>query len=766
MGWLRGIALLSLGVLLAGRVNCQHVKNNVPRLKLSYKEMLESNNVINFNGLANSSSYHTFLLDEERGRLYVGAKDHIFSFNLVNIKEYQKIVWPVSHSRRDECKWAGKDIVVSTNLFSVLKAYNQTHLYACGTGAFHPVCTYIEDNIFRMEKKKKKKRRGKSPYDPKKKKKKLLVAADFMEKKKKKNRTLGHHHPKKKKKKNSRWLNDPRFVSAHLIPESDNPEDDKIYFFFRENAIDGEHTGKATHARIGQICKNDFGGHRSLVNKWTTFLKARLICSVPGPNGIDTHFDELQDVFLMNSKDPKNPIVYGVFTTSSNIFKGSAVCMYSMTDVRRVFLGPYAHRDGPNYQWVPYQGRVPYPRPGTCPSKTFGGFDSTKDLPDEVITFARSHPAMYNPVFPINNRPIMIKTDVDYQFTQIVVDRVDAEDGQYDVMFIGTDIGTVLKVVSIPKETWHELEEVLLEEMTVFREPTVISAMKISTKQQQLYIGSATGVSQLPLHRCDVYGKACAECCLARDPYCAWDGSSCSRYFPTAKRRTRRQDIRNGDPLTHCSDLQHHRSFTVQLFAQTLLFKSKSVVTFVAAKGECYIKCNILEPSRNNKVWGFLKKNLLKKRRIKVGDHMIRTEQGLLLRSLHRRDSGVYFCHAVEHGFMQTLLKVTLEVIDSDHLEELLHKEEDGDGSKIKDATNSMTPSQKIWYRDFMQLINHPNLNSMDEFCEQVWKRDRKQRRQRPANAQVNTNKWKHLQENKKGRNRRTHEFERAPRSV
>lgn len=31
------------------------------------------------------------------------------------------------------------------------------------------------------------------------------------------------------------------------------------------------------------------------------------------------------------------------------------------------------------------------------------------------------------------------------------------------------DIGTVLKVVSIPKETWHELEEVLLEEMTVFR---------------------------------------------------------------------------------------------------------------------------------------------------------------------------------------------------------------------------------------------------------------------------------------------------------
>lgn len=48
---------------------------------------------------------------------------------------------------------------------------------------------------------------------------------------------------------------DPRFIGAYLVPESDNPEDDKVYFFFRENAIDGEHAGKATHARIGQLCK-------------------------------------------------------------------------------------------------------------------------------------------------------------------------------------------------------------------------------------------------------------------------------------------------------------------------------------------------------------------------------------------------------------------------------------------------------------------------------------------------------------------------------
>lgn len=39
------------------------------------------------------------------------------------------------------------------------------------------------------------------------------------------------------------------------------------------------------------------------MNKWTTFLKAKLMCSVPGFNGIDTHFDELRKwVFIFTLK--------------------------------------------------------------------------------------------------------------------------------------------------------------------------------------------------------------------------------------------------------------------------------------------------------------------------------------------------------------------------------------------------------------------------------------------------------------------------------
>uniref|UniRef100_A0A8C8C724 Semaphorin 3aa n=1 Tax=Oncorhynchus tshawytscha TaxID=74940 RepID=A0A8C8C724_ONCTS len=792
-------------------------------------EMVESSNLITFNGLTNSSGYDTFLLDEERGRLLVGAEDHVFSFDLVNLnREHKQIAWPATPSKRDECKWAGKDLGKEcSNFIRVLQPYNSTHLYICGTGAFHPICAYLEmgkraeDNIFRLESSHFENGRGKSPYDPKMLSASIMLdgelysgtSADFMGRDFAIFRTLGEHHPIRTEQHDSRWLNDPRFVGVNLIPESDNPEDDKIFLFFKENAMDGEHTGKATIARIGQLCKNDLGGHRSLVNKWTTFLKARLTCSVPGLNGIDTHFDELQDVFLMSSKDPKNPVIYAVFTTSSNIFKGSAVCMYNMADIRRVFLGPYAHRDGPTYQWVPFQGRVPYPRPGTCPSKTFGGFDSTKDLPDDVITFARGHPAMFNPVHPIGGRPIVVRTDVDYQFSQLVVDKVEAEDGQYDVMFIGTDLGTVLKVVTIPRESWHDLEEVVLEEMTVFRVRPHTGKL-LSTKQQQLYLGSALGVSQMPLHRCEVYGKACAECCLARDPYCAWDGTECSRYFPTAKRRTRRQDIRNGDPLSQCSDLQHHDDVDGLGHVE-----DRSV--YGVENSSMFLECSP-KSQRALIYWQLQRPNEDRKHEIKSEDRMIRTEQGLLIRILTQADSGVYTCHAVEHGFIQPLLRLSLQVIPTQRLGELLP------GHSTK---------HKLWYRDFLSLLDHPDLNSVEEFCERVWRKERKQRRlktptittndqslqsghptvqqqnkegsprstnpqkvqhhagtltqnsqatpntQSPQKGQgalggtqvpgggarggpQHTAKWRRMQENKKGRNRRTHEQQRPPRSV
>lgn len=56
------------------------------------------------------------------------------------------------------------------------------------------------------------------------------------------------------------------------------------------------------------LLQNDVGGKRSLINRWTTFLKARLLCSVPGSSGVDTHFDELGNTSLLLSSSHHPPL--------------------------------------------------------------------------------------------------------------------------------------------------------------------------------------------------------------------------------------------------------------------------------------------------------------------------------------------------------------------------------------------------------------------------------------------------------------------------
>lgn len=36
-----------------------------------------------------------------------------------------------------------------------------------------------------------------------------------------------------------------------------------------------------------------------------------------------------------------------------------------MSSIREAFNGPYAHKEGPEYHWSLYEGKVPYPRPGS-----------------------------------------------------------------------------------------------------------------------------------------------------------------------------------------------------------------------------------------------------------------------------------------------------------------------------------------------------------------------------------------------------------------
>ncbi len=46
---------------------------------------------------------------------------------------------------------------------------------------------------------------------------------------------------------------DPSFVHVHLIPDSNEKNDDKLYFFFREKSSEMGQSPKS-QSRIGRIC--------------------------------------------------------------------------------------------------------------------------------------------------------------------------------------------------------------------------------------------------------------------------------------------------------------------------------------------------------------------------------------------------------------------------------------------------------------------------------------------------------------------------------
>uniref|UniRef100_A0A672SIN2 Semaphorin-3D-like n=1 Tax=Sinocyclocheilus grahami TaxID=75366 RepID=A0A672SIN2_SINGR len=527
--------------------------------------------------------------------------------------------WPAPRDRVDMCILAGKNpLTECANFIRVLHSYNRTHVYACGTGAFHPTCAFLEvkghkeDSWLHIHSNTVESGRMKCPFDPHQPFASVLTdqylyagtTSDFLGKDSTFSRSLGPPPDQQYIRTDiseDYWINEGKFISAHPIADTYNPDDDKIYFFFREASRDGSTTDKTVLSRVARICRNDVGGLRSLTNKWTTFLKARFVCSIPGPDGVDTHFDELQDIFLLSRRDERNPMVYGVFTTTSSIFKGSAVCVYTMEDIRAVFNGPYAHKEGPDHRWVEFEGRIPYPRPGTCPSRTYDPhIKTTKDFPDEVISFIRLHPLMYHFVHPMTGRPIFTRINTEYRLTQIVVDSVAAEDGQYAVMFLGTDMGSVLKVVSITQENWYT-EEILLEELQVFKSPSPILNMEVSSKQQQLFVGGSDGLVQVSLHRCHIYGQGCAECCLARDPYCAWDGTQCSRYIPASKRRARRQDIKHGDPSSHCWDTEDVLGWNVEEKVLYGVESNSSFLECVSQSQQALIRWFVLKPGADHR---------------------------------------------------------------------------------------------------------------------------------------------------------------------
>ncbi|XP_005376598.1 PREDICTED: semaphorin-6A isoform X3 [Chinchilla lanigera] len=505
--------------------------------------------------------------------LYIAARDHIYTVDIdtshtEEIYCSKKLTWKSRQADVDTCRMKGKHKDECHNFIKVLLKKNDDTLFVCGTNAFNPSCRNYKidtleplgDEFSGM---------ARCPYDAKHANVALFAdgklysatVTDFLAIDAVIYRSLGDSPTLRTVKHDSKWLKEPYFVQAVDYG-------DYIYFFFREIAVEYNTMGKVVFPRVAQVCKNDMGGSQRVLEKqWTSFLKARLNCSVPG----DSHFyfnilQAVTDVIRINGRD----VVLATFSTPYNSIPGSAVCAYDMLDIANVFTGRFKEQKSPDSTWTPVPDeRVPKPRPGCCAgSSSLEKYVTSNEFPDDTLNFIKTHPLMDEAVPAIINRPWFLRTMVRYRLTKIAVDTAAGPYQNHTVVFLGSEKGIILKFLARIGNSGFLNDSLFLEEMSVYNpekcsydgvEDKRIMGMQLDRASSSLYVAFSTCVIKVPLGRCERHGKCKKTCIASRDPYCGWvkEGGTCG-HLTSSSRLTFEQDIERGntDGLGDC-----HNSF-------------------------------------------------------------------------------------------------------------------------------------------------------------------------------------------------------------
>ncbi|XP_059268076.1 semaphorin-4D isoform X4 [Mustela nigripes] len=535
-------------------------------------------------------NYSVLLLSEDKTTLYVGAREAVFALSAHNVSEKQhEAYWKVSEDKKAKCAEKGKSRQTEClNYIRVLQPLGPGTLYVCGTNAFQPACDHLDLTSFRFLGRRED-GKGRCPFDPAQSYTSVMVDGElysgtsynFLGSEPIISRNSSHSPLRTEYA--IPWLNEPSFVFADVMrerPDGLDSGDDRVYFFFTEVSVEYEFVFKLMIPRVARVCKGDQGGLRTLQKKWTSFLKARLICSRPDSNLV---FNVLQDVFVLRAEGLKEPVIYGVFTPQLNNVGLSAVCAYHLSAAEEVFSrGKYMQSttvEQSHTKWVRYNGAVPTPRPGACITREAraANLSSSLSLPDKTLQFVKDHPLMDSSVTPIDNRPRLIRSDVNY--TQVVVDRTWALDGTpYDVMFVGTDQGTLHKAVSLENEA-H-----IIEETRLFQDLEPVQTLLLNSQKPRLCPPLLRGpppcpvgaLAQLPLPeapgRPQVRGLTAARLSPCCRPSSATRPSTCAPWGPSTS-SARPQELRcfkqspadihfiwekNGRELETCVPTQTH----------------------------------------------------------------------------------------------------------------------------------------------------------------------------------------------------------------
>ncbi|KFP87913.1 Semaphorin-3D, partial [Apaloderma vittatum] len=466
-------------------------------------DLLKSNSSRLLLASGDGLDFQALLVDEDRAWLMVGAKNHIFLLHLDHpTREPEKIFWPASREQVEHCQLAGKNMETDcANFIRLLQPFNRTHVFACGTGSYQPVCAFIQLGArgkgpgappMRLVTHSLESGRGRCPYSPHEPFTGLLVdgelysgtSSDFMGSSAAFFRTWIHGAEQsyiRTEQNQDHWLHEPTFVSAYAIPDTYNPHDDKVYIFFRETAMEaGQWERRHIHARVARVCKviclmGSPAGEKGRTGTQLAEKGHQPFTAFPAA-GSPAHLADKGQHGLRVMVPQAGSDMTAPLSPCSGVFSGSAVCIYSMAAVRAAFSGPFAHKEGFDYRWVEYKGRVPYPRPGTCPSETYDPLlQSTKDFPDEAQL-------MWDPVYPQGRQPILVRVNVPYRLRRLLVHRLEMENRHYDMLFLGTDDGKILKM-GMASGLSRSTEVISLEEISVTKVPSPILDMKFSAKR-------------------------------------------------------------------------------------------------------------------------------------------------------------------------------------------------------------------------------------------------------------------------------------------
>ncbi|XP_045121085.1 semaphorin-1A-like isoform X7 [Portunus trituberculatus] len=464
---------------------------------------------------------HFRLLQRDGDSLLIGARNIVYNISVHNLVENlsQRIVWFSKQHDSSVCFNKGKSVDECQNYIRVLAKEGEGQFLVCGTNAYKPLCRqYAQqaDGSFNFTEQN---GAGKCPYDPRHNSTFVYVdgelysgtVADFQG-----TIPLIFRQPLKTDHNDYNQLNAPDFVHSFDYGEF-------VFFFFRETAVEYMNCGKRVYSRVARVCKRDRGGGQARFKSfWTSFLKSRLNCSVPGEYPF--YFDEIQsttDVISGVYGDERHELIYAVFTTPSNSIPGSAVCAFSMRAILDTFEGAFKEQENMNSNWLPVKPfEVPDPRPGSC-------VENSQTLPEDNINFAKSHALMDEAVAGFFGRPLLMKASFEYRFSKIAVDpQVTFLDGKtVDVLFIATDNGIIFKAINTQASPGtSSIEPVVIEEIHVFEEPVPIVNLQIAHQKDgksKLIIITDDEVKSISLHRCQ-RATTCSACVGLQDPYCAW----------------------------------------------------------------------------------------------------------------------------------------------------------------------------------------------------------------------------------------------------